>query len=89
MAKHGTSPLLAHIHNADHTQVVPNPKFPAPFDRYLKEIRRVSGVLDTVLAGHKYLVGGKYTFADLAFLTWQTSIIKIIKYDQAKDFPNV
>jgi hypothetical protein len=30
MAKHGTSPPLAHIHNADHAQVVPNSKFPAP-----------------------------------------------------------
>jgi glutathione S-transferase len=65
------------------------PQVPSAIDRYLKEIRRVSGVLDGVLAGRKYLVGDKCTFADLAFLTWQTSIIKIIEYDQAKDFPNV
>lgn len=73
MAKHGGSEL----------------KVPSAIDRYLKDIRRVSGVLDSVLAGHKYLAGGKCAFADLAFLTWQTSIIKIIKYDQAKDSPNV
>jgi hypothetical protein len=30
MAKHGTSLPLAHIHNAEHAQVVPNSKFLAP-----------------------------------------------------------
>jgi glutathione S-transferase len=64
-------------------------KIPSAIDRYLKEIRRVSGVLDGVLAEHKYLTGDKCTYADLAFVTWQTSIVKIIEYDQAKDFPNV
>ena len=65
------------------------PKIPSAIDRYINEIRRVSGVLDGVLAGHKYLVGDKCTYADLAFITWQTSINKIIEYDPAKDFPNV
>ena len=65
------------------------PKVPSAIERYLKEIRRVSGVLDGVLAGRNWLVGEKCTFADLAFLTWQTSILKIIEYDQAKEFPNV
>ena len=65
------------------------PKIPSAIDRYINEIRRVSGVLNGVLEGRKYLVGDKCTFADLAFVTWQTSILKIIEYDQAKDFPNV
>ena len=64
-------------------------KIPHAIDRYLKEIRRVSGVLDGVLAERTYLTGDKCTYADLAFVTWQTSIVKIIEYDQAKDFPNV
>lgn len=67
------------------------PKIPIAIDRYINEIRRVSGVLDGVLTGRKYLVGDgeKCTYADLAFITWQTSILRIIEYDQAKDFPNL
>ncbi|KAN0115036.1 glutathione S-transferase-like protein [Hyaloscypha variabilis] len=65
------------------------PKIPSAIDRYINEIRRVSGVLNGVLEGREYLVGDKCTFADLAFVTWQMSILKIVEYDQAKDFPNV
>jgi glutathione S-transferase len=65
------------------------PKIQIAIDRYINEIRRVSGVLDGVLAERKYLVGNKCTFADLAFITWQRSILRIIDYDQAKDFPNL
>ncbi|KAM0326093.1 hypothetical protein ACHAQA_006686 [Verticillium albo-atrum] len=39
-------------------------------DRYLKEMRRVCGVLDRALDGHEYLVGGRYSYADVAFLPW-------------------
>ncbi len=53
------------------------------------EIRHVSGVLDGVLAGRKYLEGDKCTYADLSFIIWQRSILRIIEYDQAKDFPNL
>jgi glutathione S-transferase len=45
--------------------------------------------LDRVLEGRKYLVGDKCTYADLSFITWQTSILKIIGYDQAKEYPNL
>ncbi len=65
------------------------PKIPSAIDRYTNEICRVSNVLNGVLEGREYLVGNKCTFADLAFVTWQMSILKIIEYDQAKDFPNV
>jgi glutathione S-transferase len=64
-------------------------KVQSAIDRYINEIRRVSGVLDGVLEGRDYLVGNKCTYADIAFITWQTSINKIIDYDPAKDFPNV
>lgn len=65
------------------------PKIPVAIERYVNEIRRVSGVLDGVLAHRKYLTGDKCTYADLAFITWQTGINRIIEYDQAKDFPNL
>jgi glutathione S-transferase len=69
--------------------LVQEPKIPIAIDRYINEIRRVSGVLDGVLAGRNYLQGDKCTYADLSFITWQRSILRIIEYDQAKDFPNL
>lgn len=41
-------------------------------DRYSGEIRRVLEVLDKHLktAGTEYLVGNKYTYADLSFIPW-------------------
>ena len=45
-------------------------KLPSAQERYIKEIDRVCGVLDTWLQKHEYLVGDKCTFADLSFITW-------------------
>jgi glutathione S-transferase len=45
-------------------------KLPTVVDRYVKEIRRVSGVLDRVLQDKEFLVGGKFSYADAAFVTW-------------------
>ncbi|KAF7555337.1 hypothetical protein G7Z17_g2249 [Cylindrodendrum hubeiense] len=39
-------------------------------DRYLKEVRRVSGVLDRALEGREFLVGGKCSYADFSFFPW-------------------
>ncbi len=38
--------------------------------RYVKEVERVVGVLDGWLQNHKFLVGDKLTYADLAFVPW-------------------
>jgi glutathione S-transferase len=43
-------------------------KLPSAVDRYLNEIRRVSGVLDRVLQDKDFLVGGKFSYADAAFV---------------------
>ncbi|UZP34442.1 hypothetical protein NXS19_002258 [Fusarium pseudograminearum] len=43
---------------------------PLAKERYVNEIARVISVLDKVLAGRKYLVDGKLTYADLAFVPW-------------------
>ena len=47
-------------------------KLPSAIERYLKEVQRVIGVLETHLAkeGTEYLVGDKITYADLMFLPY-------------------
>lgn len=56
-------------------------KLPSALERYVKEIARVSGVLEGHLARQKeagadgpWLVGGRFSYADLAFLPWQIII---------------
>lgn len=63
-------------------------KIQVAIDRYLNEIRRVSKVLNNCLEGKKYLVGGKCTYADLAFIMWQSTGADMIG-DHATEFPNV
>lgn len=61
-------------------------------ERYNNEIRRVYGVLDGVLAKSEYLVGGKLTIADLAFISWNiTAVTRIMpnELDLEKEFPAV
>jgi glutathione S-transferase len=45
-------------------------KLPSATERYIKEIERVTMVLDTWLQKNEYLVGDKCTYADLSFVTW-------------------
>ena len=49
-------------------------KVPSAVERYNNEIRRVLGVLDTVLSNQKYLVGDKVTIADLSFIPWNMAV---------------
>ncbi|KAF7589882.1 glutathione S- transferase, nitrogen catabolite repression regulator [Aspergillus hancockii] len=52
-------------------------KVPSAVERYAKEVNRVTGVLDGWLRGQKerygeaWLVGGKMSYVDLAFVPWQ------------------
>ncbi|KAJ5263606.1 hypothetical protein N7478_011211 [Penicillium angulare] len=57
-------------------------------DRYINEIRRVSGVLDRTLADKEYLVGGKFSYADFAFIPW-FKIVGLFEIDLEKEFPNL
>jgi len=43
-------------------------------ERYIKEIKRVSKVLNVALEGKTYLVGEKCTYADLAFIPWTWAV---------------
>lgn len=60
-------------------------------DRYINEIRRVSGVLNSVLEGNNYLVNDKCSYADLVFVSWFEVLpwATESEVDLEKDFPNV
>jgi glutathione S-transferase len=60
-------------------------KIPSAIERYTAEIRRVLGVLDGALAaakpgadGGRWLVGGKMTFADMAFAPWNFRLAEVL-----------
>ena len=48
-----------------HPEDVPTAK-----ERYLKQVVRILGVLETSLQGREWLVGDKCTFADISFFMW-------------------
>ena len=48
---------------------------PSAIIRYQKEIIRVLGVLESVLAKHRWLVGEKYSAADVSFITYVLSAV--------------
>jgi len=65
-------------------------KFPSAVDRYNNEIRRVLGVLDSVLSKQDYLVGGKVTIADLSFVPWNAIVPRLMPadFEMEKEFPH-
>ncbi|KAF2119155.1 glutathione S-transferase [Lophiotrema nucula] len=69
-------------------------KIPSAIDRYVGEIKRVLGVLESVLAkdGKEWLVGDRVTFADLAFVSFNDRLNEILMVGNEKvfdGFPNV
>ncbi|KAH8689835.1 glutathione S-transferase [Talaromyces proteolyticus] len=63
-------------------------KLPSVVDRYFNEIRRVSGVLDRVLQDKEFLVGGKFSYADAAFVMWYAIVLLFAdRINLEKDFP--
>ncbi|MCJ1460051.1 hypothetical protein MMC28_010430 [Mycoblastus sanguinarius] len=75
---------------------------PSAIERYAKEVNRVSGVLEGYLAQQKqehggssdggpWLVGNKFSYADMAFIPWQRIMGMALpkdEYDEDK-FPHV
>ncbi|KAJ5191378.1 Glutathione S-transferase-like protein OpS6 [Penicillium cinerascens] len=57
-------------------------------ERYYKEIRRVSGVLDKFLADKEYLVAGKFSYVDLAFVPW-FHLVGYVGIELSEDFPHL
>ncbi|KAL4937242.1 hypothetical protein BDV06DRAFT_203344 [Aspergillus oleicola] len=47
-------------------------------DRYIGEIKRVSGVLESWLKDREWLVGGKLSYADLSFVSWHNAVLTIL-----------
>lgn len=45
-------------------------RIPSAIERYQKEVLRVFGVLESVLSKQEWLVGEKYTVADLSFIPY-------------------
>lgn len=68
-------------------------KLPSALERYENEAKRILGVLDGALEGKRWLVGDKMTFADLAFVNWNSMLNTFLRLpdDQnvLKGFPNV
>jgi len=67
-------------------------KIPSAIERYDNEIKRVFGILESVLAKcpSGYLVGDKATVADLAFITRNksaTTWLEVEGLNFEKDFP--
>ncbi|KAI0081361.1 glutathione S-transferase [Panus rudis PR-1116 ss-1] len=68
-------------------QVLHPEKIPSAIDRYKNEIRRVFSVLEEVLSKQEWLVGGRYTVADISFVT---SIMQDdASFNVEKDYPAV
>ncbi|KAB8237671.1 glutathione S-transferase family protein [Aspergillus alliaceus] len=66
-------------------------RIPSAIERYGNEIRRVTGVLESVLKTREWLVGDKCTYADLCFLPWQRWASKYATNPETldEDFPHV
>ncbi len=74
-------------------------QIPSAIDRYVKEVNRVTGVLEGHLAKQQvevgsdgpWLVGGRISYADIAFLSWQAMFEKMsTKEDYDEDrYPHV
>ncbi|CCL99556.1 uncharacterized protein FIBRA_01574 [Fibroporia radiculosa] len=67
---------------------------PSAIERYMKETLRIFGVLETVLSRQEWLVGGKYTVADISFIPWNEYALRGFLADHdgfnfEKDFPSV
>jgi len=77
---------------AAHFGVFAPEKIPYAINRYEAEIKRVLSVLESVLSKSAWLVGGRCTIADLAFIPWNGAIGQFLLTDKdnfnfEKEFP--
>ncbi|MBW8316744.1 MAG: glutathione S-transferase family protein, partial [Hydrogenophaga sp.] len=58
--------------------------------RYTNEAKRLYGVMDKQLSGHKFIAGNQYTVADIAIFpwlrSWQNQGIDWADYPRLKDW---
>ncbi|EKM53808.1 uncharacterized protein PHACADRAFT_211450 [Phanerochaete carnosa HHB-10118-sp] len=69
---------------AVHSMRYHSEQLPSAQERYNNEVKRVFGVLESVLSKQEWLVGGKVTIADLSFTPW---ISRSYGFDLATEFP--
>jgi glutathione S-transferase len=74
---------------------------PSALERYVNEVNRISGVLERYLAQQKlehggspgsdgpWLVGNKYSYADIAFIPWQLITGMMLDEYNEDNFPHV
>lgn len=69
-----------------HPEAVPSAK-----ERYNNEVKRVSAVMDRVLASREWLVGNKLSYADLSFVPWFLLVpaYTLPDLDLSKEYPNL
>ena len=64
-----------------------------PLERYAKESHRLIRVLETRLAGRRFIMGDDYTIADIALLGWVRNLIgfygagDLVAYHELKEVP--
>jgi glutathione S-transferase len=63
-------------------------KIPYGIQRYVGETERLYGILDARLAGREYVVGDKFSIADINLLGW-VNVSSYISIDLESQFPNV
>ncbi|KAA8906851.1 hypothetical protein TRICI_005090 [Trichomonascus ciferrii] len=64
-------------------------KVPSALERYEKEINRVNQVLEGQLAKKDWLVGNKFSYADLSFIPWEKGASDGIDGFNIDDYPHV
>ncbi|TFK45314.1 glutathione S-transferase C-terminal-like protein [Heliocybe sulcata] len=67
-------------------------KIPSAIERYTNEVKRVFKILDGELAKRQWLVGGKYSIADLSFISWTAAGVFFLagtEYDVQKEVPHL
>lgn len=72
---------------ANHFYRLAKERIPYPTQRYVGETERLYGVLDNELKDKDYLVGGKYSIADIANFSW-VNVAYFAGVD-LKQFPNL
>lgn len=63
----GISPAFG---NSGFFQKLASEKVPMAIDRFHEEAKRLTGLLDTILANKEYVAGNEYTIADMAHFGW-------------------
>ena len=72
---------------ANHFYRLAKERIPYPTQRYVGETERLYGILDSRLATRDYIVGDKYSIADIANFSWvNVAYFAGVKIDQ---FPNL